>query len=136
MAYEKLTRFAGKLADNPGHWSPITGSGTETDPFIFPWFELSDTLDAFVDAFYELEDIIADFNYLDTLERRGIEASKPGFDAVDIDHADLELIRALITTSVRQDRFVSGLLGGLANRGFLDRCLLRLKELDEGAESV
>lgn len=136
MTYEKMTRFAGKLAKKPGQWSKATGSGTMGDPYIFPVFERSAALSGFENAFYELQDSFADFHYLDTLEKRGVTASHEGFDAVDIEHADLELIRALITTSVRQDRFVSGLLGSLASRGFLDRCLFRLKELDEGTGSA
>ena len=51
-----------------------------------------------------------------------------------MEHANAELVRALILTLVRQDRFAGGLLGVYARNGYLDRCLFRLKELDENQE--
>ncbi len=38
----------------------------------------------------------------------------------------------MVTTCAREDRFIGGALGLYAESGFLDRCLTRLKELDEG----
>lgn len=129
--YADLTRYAGHLAVNPGEWEPRhqNAKGTADDPIIMPYFVYGPALQGFVDVFYETSGF-ADLRYLDTLEKRGIEASHLGFASVDVEHADLELIRALITTAVRQDRFCEGLLGTLADNGFLDRCLHRLKELD------
>ena len=114
--YERLTKYAGALA----------GRETETIPFCG-----TAGMDDFIDDFYALEGF-GDTNYFDTLERYGVVPSDGGFEACGVEHADLDLVRALITTCVRQDRFCSGLLGGFAESGFLDRCLLRLKELDEG----
>ncbi len=114
--YKRLTKYAGTLAAREINVVPFCGTGG---------------LDDFVGDFYGLVGF-ADTSYGATLERYGIEMSDEGFDACGIEHADLDLIRALITTCVRQDRFCSGLLGEFARSGFLDRCLLRLKELDEG----
>ena len=36
--------------------------------------------------------------------------SDRGLEACDVEHANAELVRALILTLVRQDRFVGGLL--------------------------
>ncbi|WP_432290511.1 DUF6508 domain-containing protein [Olsenella uli] len=41
-------------------------------------------------------------------------------------------MRACITWCVRGDRFCDGCLRAYVECGFVDRCLLRLKELDEG----
>ena len=86
----------------------------------------------FVHDFYELEDF-ADTDYFSTLERYGAEEpAGDEFVDCDVENADLDLVRALITYCVRKDRFCGGALGEFAGSGFLDRCLLRLKELDEG----
>ena len=111
--YETLTVFAGELASRK----------TEDN-----WGTCG--LDDFIDAFYDsIKD--TETNYFKTLERYGVEMSDSGLEACDVEHANSELVRALILTLVRQDRFVGGLLGRYARNGYLDRCLFRLKELDE-----
>lgn len=114
--YERLTKYAGTLADREVSAIPFAGT---------------DGLDDFIDDFYELEEELADTSYFKTLERYGIEASDRAFSDCDIERADLKLIRALITYCVRCDHFCSGALGDFAKNGFLDRCLNRLKELDK-----
>lgn len=114
--YERLTKYAGTLAAR--ETSADFCSGTIG-------------MDDFLDDFYELEGF-ADTSYFETLEHYGVEASDAGFNSCDVEHADSRLVRALITTCVRQDRFCDGLLGNFARSGFLDRCLNRLKEQDEG----
>ena len=114
--YETLTVFAGELASRK----------TEDN-----WGTCG--LDDFIEAFY---DSIKDtkINYFKTLERYGVEMSDESFAACDVEHANAELVRALIWTLVRQDRFAEGLLGRYARNGYLDRCLFRLKKLDENQE--
>ncbi len=114
--YERLTKYAGTLA----------GRKTEAPD---SWWTVG--MGDFIDDFYGLEGF-TDTGYMDTLERYGVEMSYDGFAACDVEHADIALVRALITTCVRQDRFCDGLLGSFARNGFLDRCLTRLMELDEG----
>lgn len=78
--FERLTKYAGKLADR--NMNVEFGGGT---------FGLED----FVDDFYEL-DGFADTSYFETLERHSIDTSE-GIDSCDIDHGDIDLIRACIT---------------------------------------
>ncbi len=61
----------------------------------------------------------------------GVDTSD-GIESCDVEHADLDLVRACVTWCVRGDRFCDGCLGARARNGFLNRCLTRLKELDEG----
>ena len=117
--FERLTKYAGKLADR--NMNVEFGGGT---------FGLED----FVDDFYEL-DGFADTRYFETLERHSIDTSE-GIDSCDIDHGGIDLIRACITWRVRGDRFCDGLLAAQARSGFLDRCLSQLKELDEGRSTA
>lgn len=117
--FERLTKYAGKLADR--NMNVELGGGTLG-------------LEDFVDDFYEL-DGFADTSYFETLERHSIDTSE-GIDSCDIDHEDIDLIRACITWCVRGDRFCDGLLAAQARSGFLDRCLSRLKELDESRSAA
>lgn len=114
--YETLTVFAGELAsrDTEGSWGTCG-------------------LDDFIDAFYDSIEH-ARIDYFETLEHYGVEMSGRGLETCDVEHANAELVRALIWTLVRQDRFTEGLLGRYARNGYLDRCLFRLKELDENQE--
>ena len=115
--YERLTKYAGALADRE----------TETIPFCG-----TAGMDDFIEDFYALEGF-GDTDYFDTLRRYGVdETTGDDFEGCDVGRADLELARALVTYCVRKDRFCAGALGGFARSGFLDRCLLRIKELDEG----
>ncbi len=82
-------------------------------------------MDYFIDGF-------ADTSYPDTLRRYGVENPREAFAAFDVEHADLALVRAMVTSCAREDRFSGGALGFYAESGFLDRGLTRLKELDEG----
>lgn len=113
--YEKLTKYAGTLA----------GRELETE---FGGGSLG--MDDFIGDFYAV-DGFADTDYFDTLKRYGVD-TESGVDSCDVEQADLELVRACITWCVRGDRFCDGCLRAYVECGFIDRCLLRLKELDEG----
>lgn len=113
--YEMLTKYAGTLADRK--LGSCLGCGTVG-------------LEDFVDDFYAFEGF-ADAGYDETIAQYGIDASE-SVECCDVEHANLDLLRACITWCVRGDRFCDGLLGSYAKNGFLDRCLVRLKELDEG----
>ena len=113
--YERLTKYAGTLADRK--LGIELGGGT---------VGLSD----FVEGFYAVEGF-ADTDYFGTLERYGVDAEN-GIDSCDVEHAGLDLVRACITWCVRGDRFCDGCLQAYVECGFIDRCLVRLKELDEG----
>lgn len=76
--YEALTVFAGELASREieDHWGTCG-------------------LDDFIDAFYDsIKDTRID--YFETLERYGVEMSDRGLEACDVEHANAELVRALI----------------------------------------
>lgn len=112
--YENLTRYAGALA---GHeTSNAFGAGTLG-------------LEDFTRDFCGLEGF-ADTGYHDTLERHGVTGGGDELTSYDVEHAGVDFIRAAITWCVRGDRFCDGHLGRFAANGFLDRCLVRLKELD------
>lgn len=111
--YERLTKYAGTLANR--ELGNELGGGTLG-------------MDDFIEDFYALEGF-ADTGYFATLERYGAGAAG-GVAACDVEHADLDLLRACVIWCVRGDRFCDGLLKVYAENGILDRCLMRLRELD------
>lgn len=113
--YEKLTKYAGTLT---GRKLDVELDGGTLG------------VDDFIEDFYAV-DGFADTDYFDTLKRYGVD-TESSVDSCDMEHADLELVRACIAWCVRGDRFFDGCLRAYVECGFIDRCLLRLKELDEG----
>lgn len=120
--YEKLTKYAGALAgrDLGSH----LGCGTlGMEDFADDFCGLHDD---------DLDDLgFADCHYYVTLERYGVDDSD-GIAGCDIERAPAELVLACITWCIRGDHFCDGFLGIYVRNGFIDRCLARLKELDEG----
>ena len=113
--YERLTKYAGTLAER--ELETEFGGGTIG-------------VEDFIGDFYAV-DCFADTDYFGTLKRYGVDTEN-GIDSCDVGHADLDLVRACITWCVRGDRFCDGCLRAYIECGFIDRCLPRLKELDEG----
>lgn len=104
--YETLTVFTGELASR------------ETED---SWGTCG--LDDFIVAFYDSIKN-ARIDCFETLERYGVEMSDRGLEACDVEHANAELVRALILTLVRQDRFAEGLLGRYARNGYATGTLI------------
>lgn len=112
--YESMTKYVGTLAGR-GLEAELGGGTIGMDDFI--------------EDFYAVEGF-PDTDHFGTLERYGVNTDN-GIDSCDVEHADLDLVRACITWRARGDRFCDGCLQAYVECGFIDRCLLRLKELDE-----
>lgn len=132
MAYENFTKFAGTFGTWPdyGYWTESTGSGTPEDPCIGGSFIVEGQLRAFMIEFERESDAIADYEYPDTLKAYGVSSSPQGLAGADIERADLQLVRAILTACIRMDYFSNGSIVTCANLDILDRCLIRLNELD------
>ena len=91
--YEKLTKYAGTLADRK--LSSYLGCGTVG-------------LEDFVDDFYAFEGF-ADAGYDETIAQYGIDTSE-GVECCDVEHASLDLLRACITWCVRGIAFATASL--------------------------
>lgn len=115
--YEALIKYAGILQNR--ELTVELGGGTQG-------------LDDFIRDFYDL-DGFADTSYFDTLERYGVDDAR-GIEGCDVEHADADLVRACITWRVRGDRFCDGCLKACVESGFIDRCLARLKALNDDDE--
>ena len=113
--FERVTKYVGTLASRK--LDVEHGGGTLG-------------MDDLIEDFYALEGF-ADTDYFATLVRYRAGVAG-GVAACDVEHADFDLLHACVTWCVRGDRFCDGLLEAYVKNGFLDRCLIRLKELDWG----
>lgn len=104
--------------------------GMPEDPIQIPFVEYGEVVDRFVESFYETD--FGDPSYMDTLEEYGVELELEGMFSFDVSDADERLMLALITTSVRIDRFIcEGALLESFENGCMLKWLKRLRELDE-----
>jgi hypothetical protein len=78
----------------------------------------------FIDDFYKSD--LIDGGYLESLERYGTKASTP---AELIVTADIDLLKAILTYYVRQERFCDGAWAEAIEEKVFLKILLRLKEL-------
>ncbi len=76
----------------------------------------------FIDDFYKTNLIV--YNYLDIINRVDI-----GFIDDYINEADLELLKAILTGYIRQERFNDGLWGEAVRKGTFLKILYRFREL-------
>ena len=83
----------------------------------------------FIDTFYSMD--IADLNYLETLKEHDLKTSHESFNS-HISKADLPLLKAMLTSYIRQERFCDGLVTAAIKCGNMAGILKRMKSLVEG----
>jgi len=112
-----------------GEWGG--GEKTESGAITMPYFALSEEASAFVHAAYDLGWVLEGFDWpkwKDTQEAQSLLEPSVLADATP------EQLAQLLTTLIRQDRFVEGGLASAFKSGLLTRILERanrlLKELD------
>jgi hypothetical protein len=95
---------------------------------MYPQYD--EKLKEFIKKVYKSDLMKSD--YLDYLDERDLDRDY----ASAVPTADFELLRAILTFYVRQDRFVEGAWAGSAKEGVFLRILYRLKELDRYPEKL
>lgn len=124
--YERITKYAGELAENPGKWTePVMQSGTLRLGEFVP----SEKMRSFVEDFYaDYWDEVQEYDAI--LKEAGIDPILTSTADFDMDSLDARTVLALIMKAIRADRFCEGVLGEAAKSGYLDECLNRLNEID------
>jgi len=97
-------------------------------PHVFPYVNYSPEMISFIDEVYKTD--LIDIEYLSYLENH---IPKESNLSDYIENADFQLLRAIITYYVRQERFQEGLWLGAVQDGILGKILLRMA--DSFAES-
>ena len=115
-----------------GDYVPISGKGTETEPYTFPWYRVSDLGTAFFNAMYETGWVMEGFDWITW---KGTPEAQRFFKRNEaVVAADAEQLTKLITTVVRQDRYCDGTLEWAFSSGLLLAIAVRAEALlEEGA---
>lgn len=105
------------------HWEGGEKLREKHFTMAYPVYE--DTFHEFIQAVYK-SNTMCD-NYLDIIHSRGLDNEEQIISAID--EADFELIKAILTGYVRQERFCDGLWASAVEKKAFLKCLQRLKHL-------
>lgn len=115
-----------RAADAPiGEWAG--GADAETGVIQMPWFDYSETVFAWERALYEHQ-IICEYGEPGWMERFGAFCGDPSLLA----SVDLTVIRKVLTTIVRGERFCEGHVQAMFKAGLVQAAMARLEQLNEG----
>lgn len=88
--------------------------------------EYEQDLNEFLRDYYEVD--WTDTSYTDTLEVAGLSTVEQMVEAIPT--ADIEILKAIMTRMVREERFAAGALAHYASNGMIAGVLRKLKEAD------
>lgn len=100
---EYIPFFEAATSENVCHWEGGEKIGENEYHISFPVYD--STLRNFIGDFYSTN--LVYFNYLNLIEQRGLNNNSEMIEAIAT--ADLELLKALLTGFIRQERFGDGL---------------------------
>lgn len=124
---EKLSYFIPYFETATGesvcHWSGGKKLGENQFTVSYPIYD--DTLVEFIEEFYKTN--LISYGYLDTTRNRGLRDMGEMNNAIE--EADLELLKAIFTGYIRQERFCDGLWAKAVEDKVFLRTLKRFNEL-------
>ena len=134
--FENLTKYLPHLdEDKFGTWAiDHKNDGTPECPIQMPFVNYSEMVHHFIDDVYDFSDKNSDFEltrYGDVLNQNGLEWGSKSMSDADVSKLDAQCIMALIMGAVRAERFCDGALLGFFKDGSIQKCLERLKEIDD-----
>ena len=130
--FTKLTDFLDKLEnDEFGKWIfDKEHKGTADDPIQMPFPTYTEAVHELIIVVHEFVEEHPEYplhDYRAVMEKYGIKSLK----SADIDSLNDEAALALLTWTIRGERFCDGLILGGLKEGRIQHLLKRLKELDE-----
>ena len=134
--FENLTKYLAEFSQGEfGSWVVDNeNDGTPEHPIQIPYVNYSSTVDKFTDDVYAFVDDHKEMrlsNYQGILEANGIKWGEIPIDSVNVENLNAQCVLALILSAVRAERFCDGALLRFFENGMIERCLLRLKDLEE-----
>ena len=132
---DNLAAFLPVFADPDFVFATMEGGSKDG---TMPWSRLSEHAERFVDTAYEDGWVSPEVDWPSWKETE--EARRLRDDPTAIPEATVEQLQKILTTVIRQDRFVTGALAGAFESGLLTAVLRRLDQLRlaaaaEGSES-
>ncbi len=113
----------------PGFVFATMERSEEVEPgtFTMPWSSLSEPATRFVETAYENGWVLSDFDWGSWMGTA--EAVRLRDDLAELAQATTEQLAKLLTTVIRQDRFVEGALAAAFDAGLLTAILRRVQQI-------
>jgi len=130
-----LTKYISQLAEAEyGNWIiDNENEGTVENPIHMPFVNYSDFVSAFIQDVYKCIDDNEDMElnqYGEILEKNGLEWGIKSMKDADVSSLDAQCIMALLTGTVRAERFCDGALLDFFESGCIAKWLNRLKKIE------
>lgn len=133
--FSNLTMFIDKF-QNIGYGKLIIddkNDGSPEHPRQMPYIKYHDLVYEFISAICDFQNNHTEFNlinYKEILHSQLIEWNITSIGDVIVDDLNAETVLALLIGILRLERFCEGTLLSMLENGVIQRCLMRLKEID------
>lgn len=107
--------------------------GSPEHPIQIPYVNYSSTVNKFTEDVYDFVDDHQEMclnRYQGILEANGIKWGEVPIDSIEVENLNAQCVLALSLSAVRAERFCDGALLRFFENGMIERCFLRLKELE------
>ena len=138
--FENLTKYLTEFSQGEfGSWVVDNeNDGTPEHPIQMPHVNYSGMVNSFTHDVYAFVDDHQEMclnRYQGILEANGIKWGEVPIDSIEVEDLNAQCVLALILGAVRAERFCDGALLRFFENGIIERCLLRLKDLEAEEES-
>ena len=124
MIFDYISYFANATGESANELKG--GNKTEDKTYSRPYYDYDQRLIEFMDELAESEYV--DYNYVSTIEKYGLTMSDRLVS--EIDTANEELLKAILTCYMRQERFCDGIWKEAVENKIFLKALIRLQEFD------
>ena len=130
--FDELLKIEETLkGDKFGEWvHDKEHKGTKDDPIHLPFPNYTQTVCKFMDAVYNFIENNPDYNlynYDEILERNGYRIND--INRIDVSGMDEKCLMAMFVYFVRGERFCDGMILSALEKGTIQKCLKRLREI-------
>ena len=134
--FSALTKYIDIFdGDNFGTWViDHENDGTPEHPVHMPFVDYSQDVYQFIKDFGDCSEQNEKFRltrYAHILEENGLSGSRKSMQDADVSQLDAQCVLAMIMCATRAERFCDGALLGCLADGTIQKCLERLKKIDE-----
>lgn len=138
VSHKLLTDFIPKLQEidiyAKLHPEKQEGDGSMEHPFQMPFYVYDEEVSAFVEEVYKFGKKYPEYeleHYRSTMQANGIAWDEVALKNYPYEQANAQMVMVLIYAVIRAERFCDGALLAFLKEGYIERWLMRLKEIDE-----
>ena len=138
--FSALTKYLDIFdGDNFGTWViDHENDGTPEHPIHMPFVDYSQDVYQFIKDFGDFNEQNEDLElnrYANILEEYRLSRSRKSMQEADVSQLDARCVLPMIMCAIRAERFCDGALLGCLADGTIQKCLERLKTIDENLEA-